>query len=162
MMLQIVNPNGGSTQLPDSPAALMNDWRTSVEAVAVTWALVQADFALKGRTAPARINDLHHGERRKYEDVAVTALLMMNRDAELYAENSAADTAYTEFHQFCNDHDLDWLDDDNPVNEDDALETLIHRCALKAVQRFRQTLSGVWPGLSQHLAKLDRMRQGNA
>lgn len=160
-MFQIVNPKSLPPQPPDSPEAIMNDWRLSVEALNVTWALAQADLALKGRLVPAAITDLHHSERRKYEDMAITALRMLNRDAELYAENAAADTAYAEFYQFCNDHDLDWLDDSNPINENDALETLIHRCALKAVQRFRQTLSGLYPGLSQHLAKLERMRAGN-
>lgn len=127
--------------------------RTSIEASTVTWALVLADYQRQDRPMPEKLADLHHDERRKYEDAAVLALMLVNRDAEVYAQTQAWACGYAELEQFVKDHSLDWLDDGNPINDGDALEMLAGRLARKAVQRFRQVLTGVYPGLSAHLAK---------
>lgn len=150
-MFQILRPMPEETQ-PQS--ALQIDLRTSVEAGYVVLALAQSDACLRGKPMPDKITDLHHAERRRIEDVAILALRLLNRDAELYAEQQAAQTAFEELEQFCKDHDLDWLDDDNPINKGDALEMLVGRIARKVVLRNRGVLNGHFPGLSQHLAKL--------
>lgn len=150
-MLEIVNPMHERTQ---AQTALMVDLRTSLQAGYVTLALAQSDAALRGRPMPDKITDLHHAERRRIEDVAILALRLLNRDAELYAEQQAGDTAFAELEQFTKDHDLDWLEDDNPINDGDKLEMLVHRIARKAVLKYRGILNGTFPGLSQHLAKL--------
>lgn len=151
-MLQIVKPTVAEPQAePVTP--LLVELRTSMEASAVTWALVQADYALKRRPAPEKLSNLHHAERRKYEDVALVAVLSMNRDAELYAEESARVAVFELFEQFCKDHDLNWLTD-HPINDGDGLEVLLGRLTTSAVKRFRQVMCGVYPGLTQHLAKL--------
>jgi hypothetical protein len=142
----------------DHQHTLLAELRTSLEASAVAWAVAQADASLQGRPAPETLADINPHLRRKYEDVALVALMSINRDAVLYAERIAADTAYEELAQFCRDHELDWLSDDHPVNDGDALEMLIHRCATKAIIRFRHVLCGLHPGLSRHLASLEIQR----
>lgn len=154
--MEIVTNRRPDPQAEDT--SLMITMRTSLELEAVAWALAQADCIVQRRMRPVRINDLHHGERRKYEDAALLALMLVNRDAELYAEGEAADCAFAELVQYCKNNKLDWLDDDHPVNEGDGLELLMHQCAKKAVQRFRAVLHGTYPGLSQHLARLQKRR----
>jgi hypothetical protein len=144
--------------LTRTDTSLLIELRTSFEAQTVVWTLVQADYALNGRPLPEKISDLHHGERRRYEDAALMALLLLNRDAELFAESHATDVAFPELEQFVKDHDLDWLDDDNPINEGDAFEMLARRIGRKVLQRYRHLLSGAWPGLSRHLSELEASR----
>jgi hypothetical protein len=144
--------------LTRTDTSLLIELRTSLEAQTLVWALVQADYSLNRRPLPAKITDLHHGERRHYEDVALMALLLMNRDAAVYAESRATDVAFPELEQFVKDHDLDWLDDDNPINEGDAFEMLARRIGRKVLQRYRQLLNGQWPGMSRYLSELESSR----
>lgn len=142
---------------PEASSKLLVELRASIEAGIVTFALAQADAALKDRPMPDKITDLHHGERRKLEDAALVALMGLNRDAELHALLQAEVVAWDTFEQFCKDHGLDWCVD-HPINQDDALEVLIEQIAQKAVARYKQTLCGTYPGLSEHLARLERIR----
>ena len=141
-----------------NPSAFMVELRTSLEAATVTWALAQADRALSGRPLPEKITDLHSLERQKYENAALLALMLVNRDAAVYAEAVAGDCAFHELEEFCGAHGLDWLSDDHPLNAGDMLEMLMHRIARKAVQRYRQVLTGVYPGLSRHLTQVHLQR----
>ena len=137
---------------------LERELKTSLEVGGVAFALAQADAALKSRPMPERLGELHPDVRKRLQDTALIALMLLNRDATVYAERVAADSAFETVVQFCKDHDLDWLADDNPVNDGDALEMLIHRCARKAVIRFCQVLAMNAPGLASHLRKLEAAR----
>ena len=132
--------------------------RASLEAGSVAWALAQADASLNGRPLPESLTVLHPQVREKYVHAALVALLLLNRDAELYADDRAGQRAFEDFEQFVTDNELDWLDDDHPINRADMLETCIRRCGQKAVQRWRHTLCGTFPGLSNYLTKLHRQR----
>lgn len=132
--------------------------RATLEASHVALALIQADAALQGRPMPASLNELHPLAKAKYLDAALLALMVVNRDAELYAEQEAGKAAFEALDDFCRQYGMDWRDIDSPLHSGDAFETFVYRAAANAVKRFRAVCSGNYPGLSIYLAKLQRQR----
>lgn len=136
---------------PERHSSVYNDLRTSLEVGTVEWALIQADYARKELPVPMQVSDLHPSERRKYRDLAVMALLLCDRDAELYAEGRGADVVYQKFEEACKD-----ICD----QRFDNLEEILHRAGKAAIQQYRAVLMGLYPGLSRHLALVRSMRLG--
>jgi hypothetical protein len=144
---------------PDTESNLVRDLRASLEAGTVTWALIQADFALKGRPIPEKLSDVHPHERRLYEDRACAVLMACNLDAERYAQSLAPGAAWDLFERWCGDRDLDWATT-HPANTDDGVELLIDRMSHAVIARYLHTLSGLYGHLSQYLASVERGRSG--
>lgn len=137
---------------------LEQDLRASLAVGALAWAICQSDRALQGRPMPAKFTDLHQHERTTYQDRALETLMSLNLEANLYAQMQGDIAAWDTFVQFCKDHDLDWLDEANPINENDQLEVLFVTLTKAAIKRWRHTLTGIYPGLSKHLARQERLR----
>jgi hypothetical protein len=137
--------------------------RATLEAGYVALAIAQSDAALQGRAIPEQLSNLHPIERDKFIDAALVALMIVNRDAELYAEQEAGKAAFEELDAFCRQYGMDWRDIDSPLHSGDAFESFVYRAAAKAVKRFRQVCYGGYPGLSTYLAKLrtQRMTDGD-
>lgn len=141
--------------------ALLMELRTSLEAGHLTWALAQADYALHGRVIPEKITDLHHQERRRYEDLAVLALRLCDRDAWLFAELKAKEVAFEVIREALHENGMTWLDDGHASELGDALEIAARHAGKRAVDRFRETLQGTFGELSTYLAHLDTTRRGD-
>lgn len=139
----------------DTP--LMQELRDSLVVGSLTLELAQADAQLKRRPQPAQLTDLHPEARRKYQDAAIGVLMSLNLDANGYAMSHAIDEAYAEVERFCNDHKLDWCERQE-FNQDDHLECLAQRVGRKAVHRYLGILTGMIPGLSAYLARLESDR----
>ncbi len=136
-------------------AEVMVAMRTTLHAANVTLALAKADRKLKDRAPIFNLSELHPHERRQLEDAALVALLLLNRDAVLFAETVAAQVVYEEFEHLGEEiwQGVGYEDD----VEDD---TWMQRVGKKVIRKFLGTLNGSVPGLTQHLAALERSRGG--
>lgn len=141
----------------ESVTRIALDLNQSLEVGALTWAIAQADLSFRGRPVPERLNDLHPGERTKYQDKAIEVLMSLNHTAVLYAELQAQIVIWEKFEKFCEDRGLDWHET-HDANTDDALEVALSFAAVAAVKAHRQTLSLVRPGLVRHLERQERLR----
>lgn len=137
---------------------LERDLRASLEVGALAWSICQSDRALASRPIPAQFSDLHPDERRTYQDKAIETLMSLNLEADLYAQMQGDIAAWDFFVQFCKDHGLDWLDVDHPINQGDKVEVLVVAMTKNAIKRYKHTLSGMYPGLSRHLVRQERLR----
>ena len=139
-------------------SSLETDLWASLEAGHIALMLAQAHAAQDGREIPVQWGDIHVFERRRYMDAALIAWRSLNLDAVRFAETQAGLAAFEELDRFCSLHGVDWRDLDHPINTDDALECAIYRCAARAVKRWCDVLAGIYPGLSEHLRRLDQIR----
>lgn len=141
---------------PEEEGKLLIELRGSLAAASLTWALIQADFAVKGRAIPEKITEVNAHERRRYEDRALSMLMACNRDAELFAQRAGAYRAWERFEEFVKTLGLTWLEPDEPGAED--VEIVLDECVKLAINRYGGTLNGTYHGLTRHLALLERTR----
>ncbi len=141
---------------------LVRDMRGSVMVQSIVMALAQTDAALQCRPMPTSLEELHHDKRQQYQNAALVALLGLNLDAEYWAVVTAENAGWEAFEKFCRTAGLDWCDDSHIINQFDQLEIAIDHVAKQAIKRYRDTLSGAYPGLSAHLARVQRMRDSGS
>jgi hypothetical protein len=138
--------------------SLAQDLRHSLEVGSLALALAQAHAALESRPMPQTFSELHPFAKRRYQEAALLALYSVHLDAERYAETEAGKAAHEEVDEFCRQHGVDWRDLEHPINDGDHLEMLVYRIARKAISRYKQVLSGIYPGLSAYLHRLELTR----
>lgn len=141
-----------------TPSPLERDLRASLAVGSLALEIARADAALKSQPMPETLSDLHSRMRERYQDAALEAVMRLNLDADLFALRQASYQGFETFTQFCKDEDLDWLADTHPANKQDKLECLLTTITNAAIQRWRNVLSGVYPGLQRYLARMEQNR----